>query len=131
MASVSKGLMVVLRFFELAFAAIIAGIIGHYLSSRDSSVDSSSRIIYTITIASISLLVALVFFLPFSYTFYSFVIDIILFICWIVDFGLLTNVGLYFASSLSKWQRLIFFSSATAAVRRGIDHAGVQYGVHA
>jgi hypothetical protein len=93
MGIMSKGLLILFRFFEVAFAAVVAGVFGHYLNYRDSNVDSGSRIIYSITLAGISLVVALVFFPRFEYSFYSFVLDLILFVCWIVDFGLLVNVG--------------------------------------
>lgn len=117
--------MLVFRLLEVAFAAVVAGIVGNYLNYRDSNVDSGSRIIFSITIAGISLFVAILFLPIFGFAFYSFALDLILFICWIVDFGLLVSVSLLYESDLGCANVI---SSAMAAVELGTDHTGVVYG---
>jgi hypothetical protein len=91
MVSVPQTALAVLRFFQLSFATVIAGIVGHYLTLRGD--DANSRIIYSITLAGISIFFALLFLVLFKHSFYAFAIDFILFICWIVDFGLMANVN--------------------------------------
>ena len=90
----SKICSVILRFGELASAAIVVGILGRYLAIlADANIDAGSRIIYSEVIAGISLLFSIVLFPPLKYSFYCFPIDFALFICWIVAFALLCNVS--------------------------------------
>jgi hypothetical protein len=51
------------------------------------------RIIYAVTIAGISIVCSIVLLPPFRHTFYAFPLDIILFVLWMVAFGLLGNVS--------------------------------------
>jgi len=95
MGAASQALSVVLRILELSCAAIVAGIIGqylHYLALADAQ--AGSRIVYTEVIAGISILFSIILMPPLKYSFYCFAIDGILFICWMVAFGLLANVSL-------------------------------------
>lgn len=91
MGSTTQAILAVFRLFQLAFATVIAGVIGHYLTFRGS--DASSRIVYSVTLAGISMFFALLFLILFRHSFYAFAIDFILFICWIVDFGLMASVS--------------------------------------
>jgi hypothetical protein len=94
MGTVSKVISVVFRFIELVCAVIVAALIGRYLTYVDDAhADSGSRIIYAIVLAGISILAALVLFVPWMGSFWAFPLDIILFIMWIVAFGLLVNVS--------------------------------------
>ncbi len=95
MGSASKVTSVILRIGELICAAIVTGILGHYLSVLyDANVNKNSRIVYTISIGAISLFFSMIFMPPLKYSFWGFPIDFILFICWMVAFGLLVNVRL-------------------------------------
>ena len=86
----------ILRFGELASAAIVVGILGRYLSIlADADVDAGSRIIYSVVIGGISLFFSLVLFPPLKYSFYGWPIDFSLFICWMVAFGLLCGVSFH------------------------------------
>lgn len=83
----------ILRFGELASAAIVVGILGKYLSIlADADVDAGARIIYSMVIGGISLFFSLVLFPPLKYSFYFFLLDFSFFICWIVAFALLCNL---------------------------------------
>lgn len=94
MGTASKVLSGLFRLVELGSAIIVAGIVGRYLSYvDDADVNAGSRIIYTIVIAGISILAALVLLVPWQFTFFAFPLDAILFIMWIVSFGLLVNVS--------------------------------------
>jgi hypothetical protein len=93
MGTTSKVCSVVLRFCELASAAIVVGILGRYLTIlADANVDAGSRIIYGEVIGGISLFFSIVLFPPLMYSFYCFAIDFSLFVCWIVAFALLCNL---------------------------------------
>lgn len=94
MGVTSKIVSFVLRIVEVASAAIVAGLVGqylHYLTMANSW--ASSRIIYTEVIAGISILFSLLFMPPLKYSFYGFAIDLALFICWMVAFGLLASAS--------------------------------------
>lgn len=81
------------RLAELAFAAIVAGITGQYLhQNRGASSWSLSRQIFTEVVAGLSILLALLWLLPFSRSFIHWPIDLLLAICWFVAFGLLVNL---------------------------------------
>ncbi|KAH8817219.1 hypothetical protein F5884DRAFT_245515 [Xylogone sp. PMI_703] len=93
MGAASKTLSVLLRFWELACAAIVAGIFGRFLHILDvANVGGSSRIIYAEVIAGISIVAALVLFPPLRYSFWCFPVDFILWVCWLVAFGLVVNL---------------------------------------
>ncbi|KAK8125598.1 uncharacterized protein PG998_001357 [Apiospora kogelbergensis] len=83
----------ILRLAELAFAAIVAGINGHYLH-RVQGVDSWSlgRFIYAEVVAGISIFLALIWLFPFSGSFVHWPVDIVISICWFVAFGLIVNL---------------------------------------
>ena len=87
----------VFRLAELAFAAIVAGITGHYLASvSDSSADPShtwpeGRFIYTEVVAGLAILFAIIWLFPFSGSFIHWPTDIFISILWWVAFGLLVN----------------------------------------
>lgn len=84
----------VLRGAQLVFAAIVAGITGAYLhATQNTSSWDNGRYIYTIVVASLSLLFALIWLLPFSGSFIHWPMDIFLSILWFVAFGLLVNVS--------------------------------------
>ncbi|OAP55190.1 hypothetical protein AYL99_10890 [Fonsecaea erecta] len=82
-----------LRICEVVSAAIVAGILGFYLHLLDDAhAHANGRIVYTMVIAGISILAALLLMPPLKYSFWAFPLDFALFICWIVSFGLLVNL---------------------------------------
>jgi hypothetical protein len=85
---------VLLRLAELAFAAIVAGVTGEYLH-RTQGVSSwdQGRFIYTEVVAAISILLAIIWLVPFSGSFIHWPVDLLISICWFVAFGLLVNVS--------------------------------------
>jgi len=93
MGTASKVVSVFFRLVQLASAAIVAGLVGRYLSSvHDAHAHAGSRIIYAIVIAGISIIASLVLMIPWKLTFFAFPLDAILFILWMVEFGLLANL---------------------------------------
>lgn len=93
MGAASKVIHIILRVFEVICSVIVLGLVArflHLVSQAGVSVDS--RIVYAIVTASISTLFALVFIAPFIYAYLAFPMDAILFVMWIVVFGLLTSV---------------------------------------
>jgi hypothetical protein len=85
-------LSIVLRLAELAFAAIVAGLNGDYLHTVHK-VDSwqLGRFIYTEAVAGISILLALIWLIPFSGSFIHWPADFIISVAWFVSFGLLVD----------------------------------------
>jgi hypothetical protein len=94
MGTASKTVSVFFRIVELASAAIVAGLVGRYLTEvHDAHAHAGSRIIYAIVIAGISIIASLLLMIPWQMTFFAFPLDAILFILWMVAFGLLANVS--------------------------------------
>jgi len=105
MGKASKILSVIFRIGELICATIVVGILGRYVSILDeANVHQNSRIVYAVSIAAISMFFSLIFMPPLKYSFYGFLIDFALFICWMVAFGLLVNVSLPHLSPMSRFQ---------------------------
>ncbi|KAJ5461681.1 uncharacterized protein N7458_003233 [Penicillium daleae] len=92
MPVVSRLVSIPLRIAEIAFAAVVAGIIGHYLASLDG-IDAwpQARWIYTEVIAGLSILLGLIWLIPFSSGFFSWPIDILISFAWFAAFGILVD----------------------------------------
>jgi len=103
----SKTLSVCLRVGELISASIVAGLVGSYLHYVNDAGDSeSSRMVYTVAIAGISIFFSLVLMPPLKYSFWAFALDFALFVCWMVAFGLLEDLtGSGGCNSAWYWQR--------------------------
>lgn len=82
-----------LRTGEFAFAAVVAGLIGKYLHDYDRAHSGMphARYIYTEVIAAISVLLALLWLLPFSGGFIHWPADLVISAAWFASFGLLVN----------------------------------------
>jgi hypothetical protein len=94
MGVASRIVSVVLRLCELIAAAVVAGIVGGYLHHVSVGHGAAgSRMVYAVAIAGISIVLALVCMPPLKYSFYFFVVDFALFICWMVVAGLLVAVS--------------------------------------
>lgn len=108
MGVASKVCSVILRVTELVAAAIVAGIVGQYLSYINSANGSfDSKMVYTVTIAGLSIFFAIVCMPPLRYSFYFFGLDFIFFILWMVSFGLLVNVSdCFLINGLVFWRRI-------------------------
>lgn len=83
----------VLRAAELAFAAIVAGLLGSYLDKSEASSWDNARHIYTIVVAALAMLLSLLWLLPFTSTFVHWPVDLFISILWFVAFGLLVDVS--------------------------------------
>jgi hypothetical protein len=100
----SKVVSVFLRVLELCSAAIVAGLVGEYLHNiSNAHVHANSRMLYTVTLAGISIIVALVCMIPLNVLFYGFLLDAALFVMWMTAFGLLVGVSfIFFPQSLTN-----------------------------
>ncbi|KAM0708840.1 hypothetical protein Q7P35_005493 [Cladosporium inversicolor] len=89
----SKVVNVVVRFFQLCSDAIILGIVGWVLHRINiGNGPNNSRLIYVEVLAAMSLVVSIVLLIPFKFVFKAWPLDIILFIMWVVAFGLLADL---------------------------------------
>lgn len=76
----------------MVFAAVVAGITGHYLHlQRGQSSWQLGRFIYTEVVAGLSILLAILWLLPFSGSFIHWPIDLVLSLAWFAAFGLIVN----------------------------------------
>jgi hypothetical protein len=100
MGAGSKVVSITLRVLQLISAAIVAGILGRLLHLvHVAHGHMNDRLVYAITIAGLSIFFSLLLILPFLYSFLAFPLDIIMFILWMVAFGLLEGV-----SQVSEWK---------------------------
>ncbi|KAI3397940.1 hypothetical protein diail_10109 [Diaporthe ilicicola] len=82
----------ILRLAELAFGAIVAGITGSYLhANKGQSSWTLGRFIYGEVVAALSILLALLWLLPFSGSFVHWPVDLVISFAWFAVFGLLVD----------------------------------------
>ncbi|EXJ94056.1 hypothetical protein A1O1_02449 [Capronia coronata CBS 617.96] len=92
MPVISRILSIALRVAEIAFAAVVAGLVGSYLHDyRSDSGLPLARFIYVEIIAGISILLGLLWLLPFASGFFHWPVDLLLSFAWFAAFGLLVN----------------------------------------
>ena len=82
------------------FACIVAGVTGDYIHKSHASSMSLWRFIYTVTVSAISILLTLLWQIPFSSTFVHWHIDFFISVLWWISFGILVNVSCGLPSSL-------------------------------
>ncbi|KAL1971017.1 hypothetical protein VTN77DRAFT_2851 [Rasamsonia byssochlamydoides] len=90
MPVISRLLSIVLRVGEIGFAAVVAGIIGYYLHEVDDSWPQG-RWIYTEVIAGLSILLGLLWLIPFASTFFVWPVDVVISLAWFAAFGILVD----------------------------------------
>lgn len=94
-----------LRIGELAFSATVAGLTGQYLHAiKGVRAWDKKRFIYTEIVAALGILVALMFLIPFASTFIHWPVDFVMFVLFMVAFGLLVNfIGPMDCGSVWNW----------------------------
>ena len=93
MGTASKITSVIFRIGELVCATIVLGIISRFLYLVDlGNGPTNGKVVYAEVIAALSIAFAILLMPPFPCSFYFFPLDLIMFICWMVAFGLLANV---------------------------------------
>jgi len=102
---------VALRIMEFISACIVLGITSRFIYLVDQGHGrTNSRLIYTEAIAAISLTFSILLSPPFYYSFWAFPLDLALFICWMVAFGILDNLtGSGACSSTWYWNYWGFY----------------------
>jgi preprotein translocase subunit SecG len=81
----------VLRAAELAFGAIVLGITAWYIDHSANSSWADGRFIYTLVVSCLAVLASLIWFLPTTNSFSHYAFDFLLFVLWIISFGLLVD----------------------------------------
>ncbi|EFY98030.1 membrane-associating domain protein [Metarhizium robertsii] len=87
----SRIIYYILRVLQVASGTIVAGITGFFLYQSNASTWDLGRFIYIEAAASLSLLIAILFLLPYTDAFIQIPFDIIVSLLWWVTFGLLFN----------------------------------------
>lgn len=108
----------ILRLAELAFAAIVAGLVGDFLHSVQGSSSSwdLGRFIYTEVIAGFSIILAIIWLFPFSGSFIHWPADFVISVCWFVAFGLLVNYLNGACGYVFDWSGIGFSGTNTCAM---------------
>ncbi|KAK4188932.1 hypothetical protein QBC35DRAFT_531342 [Podospora australis] len=117
--TVSKLLLVILRVGEFICGAVVLGLLGrvfHLIDDAPGVLDPNGRLIYAAVLAGLTILDSLIFIFPAAYAFWSWPLDSMLFVAWIVAFGLLES---YLVSppgidvnwtGCSAWRTVLAFS---------------------
>ncbi|MBE3048832.1 hypothetical protein IMZ48_41310, partial [Candidatus Bathyarchaeota archaeon] len=105
---------IVLRTAEIAFAAIVAGITGWILAKSTRHTLGFGRFVYTEIIAALTILVALLWLIPFSWSFEHWPFDFFMSVCWFVAFGLLVNVSSFSPAYTYSWPWCFFLCEGEA-----------------
>jgi hypothetical protein len=95
MGTVSRVVLVLLRLGQLVCGAVVLGILGYFfnLISEAGVIDPNARLIYATVIAALTIIAAIIFMAPFAYSFWSFPIDFLFFVAWLVVFCVLETVS--------------------------------------
>ncbi|RJE19055.1 integral membrane protein [Aspergillus sclerotialis] len=89
----SRLISIILRIGEIGCGAVVAGIIGNYLHEYNDTFVGwpQARWIYTEVIAGLSILLGLVWLIPFSSGFFSWPFDLVISFAWFAAFGILVD----------------------------------------
>ncbi|CAI4212036.1 unnamed protein product [Parascedosporium putredinis] len=94
MGTATKVLSVAGRILAFASAVIVCGISGSYVHRLDQwGIGHGSRIDYVLALSVIAIVFSLVLMPPLRYSFWAFPMDGIMFVMWMVAFGLLANLS--------------------------------------
>lgn len=78
-----------LRIGELISASIVLGILSRFIRlTHIGDGDVQNRLVYTEAWAVLSLAFSIILILPLTYSFFAFPLDLVMFIGWMVAFGL-------------------------------------------
>ena len=89
MGTASKVVSVICRLGELVCASIVLGILSRFIHVTllgNGSIEG--RLVYTEVWAALSIAFSVLLMPPFMYSFYAFPLDLIMFVGWMVAFGL-------------------------------------------
>jgi preprotein translocase subunit SecG len=98
----------ILRAAELAFAAIVTGITAWYLDHSANSSWDDGRFIYTLVVSCIAILASLLWFFPTSWSFSHYGSDFVMFVLWIIAFGLLVDQIGESCGGVFNWDNISF-----------------------
>lgn len=94
MGTASKVISVVFRLGELVCSVIVTALLGRFLYFLNlGNGHANGRLVYAQVISCLGIVFSIILLPPIKYSFYAFPIDAILFVCWIVAFGLLADVS--------------------------------------
>ncbi|AEO67391.1 uncharacterized protein THITE_151086 [Thermothielavioides terrestris NRRL 8126] len=112
MGVASRIISTILRAGQLFCGAVVLGILGHFFHNvgEAHALGPGGRLIYTATIAGITILASLVLIPPFAHTFWSFPLDFLLFAAWLLS-GLHTCRSgwfrTYWGFYWGEWRRVV------------------------
>lgn len=94
MGTGSKIVSVLFRLGELCSAVIVVALLGRFFYLINiANASANGRLVYAEVISALEITFSIILIIPAKYSFYAFPIDIIFFICSIVAFALLADVG--------------------------------------
>jgi len=125
---ISRFLSFFFRFAEFVCAAVVLGILAFFLRLHHTQhTGPLGREIYTTIVAIVSVLLSLVWLLPFTATFMHYPIDLVISAAWFAAFAVLVNwihkidcggifhwTGLYHGGQCNQWKAAEAFSFISA-----------------
>ncbi|KAI9367503.1 marvel domain-containing protein [Aspergillus egyptiacus] len=88
MPVISRLVSIILRIAQIAFGAIVAGVVGWFLDRfGDADLWFQPRWIYTVVVAGVSILFGLIWLIPFSSGFFTWPLDLLISLAWFAAFG--------------------------------------------
>lgn len=90
----SRALSVFLRLFELAYGAIVLGLLARnfYLIDNAGVIEPNARLVFAAVIASLTIIFSIFTMPPLAYAFWLFPLDFFFFAAWLVVFCLLETL---------------------------------------
>lgn len=94
MGTGSKVVSVFFRLGEICSAIIVVALLGRFFYLEHlGNASTNGRLVYAQVISALEIVAAILLIIPAPYSFYAFPVDIFFFICSIVAFALLADVG--------------------------------------
>ncbi|CAI4213845.1 unnamed protein product [Parascedosporium putredinis] len=103
-SGISRVLSPLSRLGAFISSIIVAGIGGSFLHKLNNlDFHYGSKFTYLITLAGLSIVFSLVLIAPFKFTFWAFPLDFIMFVMWMVAFGLMANLSGNCGGAWYRW----------------------------
>ncbi|PHH80472.1 hypothetical protein CDD80_1482 [Ophiocordyceps camponoti-rufipedis] len=107
MSALDRIISLLLRAAQVAFAIIVAAVTGYYLHHNEGAGSwSLARFIYTEVVAGLSILLGLLWLLPFASTFTHWPMDIVMSLLWWAAFGVLVNLVGTSCGAIFNWHNV-------------------------
>lgn len=110
-------LSILFRAAELAFGIIVLGISAWWISNSAASSWINGRMIYTLVVACLAVLFALIWFIPTAHSFTHYGLDFVMFALFIISFGLIVDWLNSGCGNVFNWRIISPFGNMCGRIR--------------